>query len=132
MKTLLGTILVALTLALGSGCGDSPTSSGVQPEINNIADNFQYQVTGLRNYSRTLNYSWEITGTTASVNQATTITSGSATLQLFDADGLEVYSRSLADNGTFASSAGAPGTWTIRVIYSSASATVNFRVQKAI
>jgi len=44
---------------------------------------------------------------------------------------VQVYSRSLADNGTFSSSAGAAGTWTIRVTYSSVDATVNFRADKA-
>ena len=56
--------------------------------------------------------------------------SDSATLVVLDADGEQVYTRSLAENGTFVTAAGAAGSWTIRVTYSAASATVNFRVQK--
>jgi hypothetical protein len=125
----LSTVLV-LSVAFVAGCGKNPTSPGVQPEITNSVDNFQYQVTRLRNYTDTATYHWQNTGATATVNQATTITSGSATLVLLDAGGVEVYSRSLAENGTFASTIGTPGEWTIRATYSAASATVNFRVQK--
>lgn len=122
-------------LAVGAmmvlACGEDSTSPGIQPEITNVVDNFQYQVTRSQNYSGTAEYAWQNTGATANVNQATTITGGSATLVLLDADGAEVYSRSLAENGTFSSAAGAPGEWIIRIVYSGASATVNFRVQKA-
>jgi hypothetical protein len=124
-------IVAVLGIALFTGCNNNPTSPGVQPQITNAVDNFQYQVTGTRNYTHTATYHWQNTGTTASVNQATTVTSGSASLALLDAGGTEVYSRSLAENGTFASATGTSGSWTIRVTYSAADATVNFRVQKA-
>ena len=130
-KMLCRSMVVIVGVALVAGCGNNPTSPGVQPEITNSVDNFQYQVTGIRNYTHTATYHWQNTGATATVNQATTVTSGSATLVLLDAGGAEVYSRSLAENGTFVSTAGTPGAWTIRVTYSAASATVNFRVQKA-
>lgn len=134
MKKFSGLAVLAgglITLAAIAGCGDEITSPGIQPEITNVADNFQYQVTDVRDYTHTSNYSWQNTGTTANVNQSTTVTGGSARLVLLDGDGTQVYSRSLADNGTYVSSAGAPGTWTVRVIYTDASATVNFRAQKS-
>jgi hypothetical protein len=124
-------MVVVVSVVLVAGCGNSPTSPGVQLEITNATDNFQYQVTNVRNYTHETNYVWQNTGTTASVNQATTVTGGSATVVLLDADGTQVYSRSLAENGTFASTVGVAGSWTIRVTYSAASGTVNFRVQKA-
>jgi hypothetical protein len=65
------------------------------------------------------------------VNQSASVSSGAVGLVLLDANGVQVYSRSLADNGTFSSGAGAAGSWTVRVTYSSADATVNFRVDKA-
>ena len=127
-------LVLAASLALLSiltGCGDELTSPGIQPEISNLTDNFQYQVTDVRNHTATATYIWQNTGTKADVNQATTVTDGSVRLVLLDADGTQVYSRSLADNGTFVSAAGTPGAWTVRVVYSSASATVNFRAQKS-
>jgi len=118
-------------VVLVAACGDSTTAPGRDPEIVNAIDNFQYQITDIRDFSGTQVYSWQNTGTTATVNQSAAVAAGSVTLVLRDASGVEVYSRSLADDGTFSSSAGTAGTWTVRVIYSSADATVNFRVDKA-
>ena len=123
--------LVSAGFVLLVACGDSATAPGRDPEIINSADNFQYQITDIQDFSGTQVYSWQNTGTTATVNQAAAVAAGSATLVLRDANGVEVYNRSLAENGTFASSAGAAGTWTVRVTYSGADATVNFRVDKA-
>jgi hypothetical protein len=122
-------MVVVVTVAVVAGCS-SPTSPGVHPEITNVTDNFQYQVTGVRNYTHEATYAWQNTGTMANVNQATAVTGGSAMLVLLDADGVVVYSRSLAENGTLVSAVGVAGSWTIRVTYSAANATVNFRVQK--
>lgn len=122
-------LVTSVCAVLVAGC-DSSTSPGINPEIANNPDTFQYQVTDIRNYSHVDNYTWQNTGTTANVNQSTTVTDGTATLVILDADGDPVYSKSLAENGTFVTTAGAVGSWTIRVTYASASATVNFRVQK--
>ena len=122
--------LVAGSLMLAA-CGDSTAAPGRSPEIINATDNFQYQISDIQAYSGSQTYSWQNTGTTATINQSASITAGTATLVLRDANGVQVYSRSLADNGTFSSSAGAAGTWTIRVTYSSVDATVNFRADKA-
>ena len=80
--------------------------------------------------TQTLDYTWHNTGTTADVNQSGVITGGSGTLRILDADGTQVYSRSLTETGTFATSAGTSGDWSIEVTLSSASGTLNFRVQK--
>jgi hypothetical protein len=123
-------LMIAGVLALAA-CGDGATSPGIQPEIVNATDNFQYQVSAIEDYSGTQTYTWQNTGTTATINQSASVSAGSATLVLLDADGTQVYSRSLAEDGTFASAAGAAGNWTVRVSYSSVNATVNFRADKA-
>lgn len=122
--------LVAGSVILAA-CSDGTAAPGRSPEIINATDNFQYQISDIQAYSGSQTYSWQNTGTTATINQSASITAGTATLVLRDANGMQVYSRSLADNGTFSSSAGAAGTWTIRVTYSSVDATVNFRADKA-
>jgi hypothetical protein len=119
-----------LGLAALTACGNSPTGPGIQPQVTNSPDNFQYQATSVTNYTGTLSYTWQNSGTLANVNQATTVTGGTATLVILDANNVQVYSRSLADNGTFATASGVTGAWTIRIVYSGASATVNFRAQK--
>ena len=122
-------VLVVLALVLVLSC-KSNSLAPYQPQITNAADNFQFQATGVSNLTQTYTYSWSNSGTAASVNQATTVTGGSATLTISDNGGTQVYTRDLAANGTFATTAGVTGTWTIRVAFSSYSGTVNFRVQK--
>jgi hypothetical protein len=122
---------LAAGAVLLAACGDSTTAPGREPEIINTTDNFQYQITEIQDFSGTQVFSWENTGTTATVNQSAAVSAGSATLVLRDANGVEVYSRSLADDGTFSSDAGTAGTWSVRVTYSGAEATVNFRLDKA-
>ena len=124
----IGTVLLA-SLLVGCG-GDSVTNPRFQPEISNQTDNFQFQATNTRNVTQTVEYTWANTGVQANVNQATTLTKGSATLVLRDPDGTQVYSRSLTENGTFVSNAGKTGNWKIRVVISNADGTFNFRVQK--
>jgi len=121
--------VIVLGAVVALACNDS-TSPGVQPEIINDPDNFEFQVTDVRGYSNTLSYTWRNTGTEANVNQATTLTAGAVTLVILDADDNQVYSRSLTQNGTFVTAAGTSGDWTIRVVFSDASGTLNFRVQK--
>ncbi len=128
------TLLLAGAITVG-GCGGGSSSSNVlapkfQPEVVNSIDDFQFQVTGVTGATQTLNYSWRNTGTQANVNQACSISGGSATLVLRDSTGAQIYSRSLADNGTFVSLAGAPSAWSMQVVLSNVSGTINFRAQK--
>ena len=101
-----------------------------QPEIGNTADSFQFQVTDMRNVTLTRDYEWQHTGSVANVNQATTISAGSAILTVRDAAGSQVFRRDLTENGTFQTGAGTAGKWNIRVEFSRATGTVNFRVQR--
>jgi len=114
-----------------AACGSTPTSPGVQPQVSNLTDSFSYQVSNVQNFTGTQSYSWQNTGTGASIDQATTVGKGSATLILLDDAGTQVYSRALSDNGSFPTTSGVSGTWTIQVVYNGADATVNFRAQKA-
>ena len=101
-----------------------------QPEIRNLTDSFEFQVTAAKNVSQNLQYNWENTGTMANVDQASSISKGSATLTIRDPQDTLVYSRSLGENGTFVTNAGVAGTWKIQVSLSGLDGTVNFRVQK--
>lgn len=124
-------LILATSVAI-TACGDSTGPlAPFQPQINNAADNFQFQATGVTNVTWTYTYSWANTGTSASVNQSTTIAAGAATVTILDANGAQVYTQSLSANGTFPTTTGATGTWTIRVVFTNYDGTVNFRVQKA-
>lgn len=122
-------LCLSVCLAVLAGCSDT-TSPGVEPEIVNETDNFEFQISDVRRYSRSLQYTWQNTGTQADVNQATTLIQGTATLTIRDADDNQVFSSNLDANGTFQTDPGTAGDWTIRVILVDTSGTLNFRVQK--
>jgi hypothetical protein len=120
-------------LALSAACGggaDNATAPQYQPQVVNLQNDFAFQVTALQNVSDNVQYTWKNDGTAASVNQSPSNLSGSVSLVILDAAGTQVYSRSLVDNGTFTTTAGTAGNWTVRVRFSQASGAVNFRLQK--
>lgn len=118
-----------ILLALGA-CGGQTLSPRFQPEISNVTDNFQFQATAMTNVSQTLTYTWQNTGISANVNQASSVTGGSAEVLIRDAQSTVVYTSNLATNGTFVTNNGTTGAWTIQVALSGVNGTVNFRVQK--
>lgn len=123
-------IAALLALAIAGCSGTNVIGPENQLEVTNVADNFQWQVTALDKVTQTLTYGWTMTGTTANVNQASVLSGGTALLTVTDADGTEVYSSSLTQNGTFTTTAGTAGAWTITVTLEKATGTLNFRVQK--
>ncbi len=123
--------LLSLAL-LVAGCDGSNNVIGPENEleVNNASNTFQWQVTALSDITQTLKYTWATTGTVVNVNQSSSLGSGSADLRIQDGTGVEVYSRSLANNGTFQTAAGIAGNWTVTVTLAKASGTLNFRLQK--
>lgn len=124
-------LFAAVTLLGAIACGGSnPLNPQYQPQIVNVTDSFALQLTGVQNGSASLVYTWQTTGTTASINMSSAISAGTVTLRITDAAGTQVYSGSLSQNGTFTSSAGVSGAWTIHVDFTNATGTINFRVQR--
>jgi len=123
-------VLAAAFLAGGCSSSDNVVGPENEPEVTNNTDNFQWQVSDLVGVTQTFTYGWSNTGVAANINQASALTGGTAVLTVDDADGMEVYSGSLGDNGTFQSSSGTAGNWTVTVVLTNASGTLNFRLQK--
>ena len=121
-----------------AGCGESTTETAptnttpppYQLEVSNVANSFAYQASPLKSVSGLTQYSWRNDGTIANVNQSPSNLTGTASLVVLDAAGTQVYSRSLTDNGTFVTSAGTAGMWTVRINFSNVSGAVNFRLQR--
>ena len=99
-----------------------------QLEVSNDPGVFEWQVTALDRVTQTLTYTWANPGTSADVNQASSVTRGTARVSVTDATGAQVYDRSLAENGTFQTSAGTSGSWTVVVTLDGVSGTLNFRL----
>ncbi|NMC44475.1 MAG: hypothetical protein GYA46_11205 [candidate division Zixibacteria bacterium] len=127
-RILIAIVMMAMTIM--AGCSDENPLGPYQPEIGNNPDNFQFQVTAAKNVTTTIDYTWQNSSTAASINQASSIRDGAASITLFDANGTQVYTKDLNANGTYSSAAGAAGTWTVRVVLTNLYGTLNFRVQK--
>jgi hypothetical protein len=122
--------LLAGTLALGACSDANVLGPDNQLQVTNNADDFAIQATALDNIAQTLTYTWQMSGTVADVDQSGTVSGGSGTLTILDDDGLEVYSRSLAQTGSMQTDAGTAGNWTIRISLDGMSGVLNVRVQK--
>lgn len=129
-KTTFAMALTALTMLLGlSACSDDPLAP-FQPEISNVADNFQLQATGVTRRTATLDYAWSNSGTQATVNHSTTTTNGSARLVIRDSANAVVYDNALVPSLNEPTLTGASGSWKIQLVLADYSGSLNFRVQK--
>jgi hypothetical protein len=86
------------------------------PLVNNVKDDFKFQIEGLGNLSPNVRYTWKHTGNVAVVEQGCSIARGKAMLVINDGAGKEVYARDLSEQGTFYTSEGTAGKWTIQVL----------------
>jgi hypothetical protein len=129
--TMFRAFVAALLLGACGGDGSNGIGPGNQLQVTNAADDFQLQVTSMHNVSETLRYAWTNTGDSASINQATVVTGGTATLTMRGPDSTVVYQSDLTGNGTFQSTLATAGTWFIELRLRKADGDVNFRVQTA-
>jgi hypothetical protein len=125
--------LVTVVLLALSGCGDDNPAdplAGFEPQVNNATDSFQLQATGVTEVGTVLEYTWENTGSQASIDHSTTTSSGAAAVLIRDASGTTVYDHGLSPSLNEDSATGEAGSWTIVVTLADYSGTLNFRVQK--
>ena len=120
-----------VALALLAACDQAIVSEPVyQPQIVNVRNDFAYQVLGLDVFTSEAVYAWQSDGAAATVMQSPNVLTGTATLFIADGSGAQVYQRSLAENGTFTTTAGVPGTWTVRLKFQEASGDATFHLTK--
>jgi len=126
---LIAVLFGVLTLGCGSSNPAAPLSA-FQPQIANNPDNFQFQATAVQNVTAVVQYVWPNSGTQATINHSSEVDSGTAVIQLLDANNTEVYNSALLASGTPATTAGTAGNWKIRVTLTNVYGTLNFRAQK--
>ena len=112
-----------------SGCS-SDSLAPFEPQIGNNQDTFQLQATNVSNVSTTLIYSWNNSGTRATINHSTTTTAGTTLLVIKDAAGTTVYSKALSPSLNEPTATGVAGTWSINLTLSYYSGTLNIRAEK--
>lgn len=120
--------LVLVGALCASGCDDDPAAPGIEPEIINSPESFEFQVSQVRNYSGTLEYTWSNAEAAANVDESASASGGTVQLTVLDATGTVVHDAPLTD-GSMATETGTAGNWTVRVRFSRASGTFNFRLQ---
>ena len=130
-RTRLFAPFTVIALALLAACDTAIVVEPVyQPQIVNVRNDFAYQVLGLDVFTSDVVYAWQSDGAAATVMQSPNVLTGTATLFIADGSGAQVYQRSLGENGTFTTTAGVPGTWTVRLKFQEASGDATFHLTK--
>jgi hypothetical protein len=127
-KVIVFPLLIVCVLTI-SQCSENALAP-FQPEVTSATDNFQLQATRVTNRTATLTYAWTNTGTRAKVSHSTTTTFGTARVIIEDASTATVYDETLVPSLTDTTTIGVSGAWTIRLVLSHYTGTLNFRVQK--
>jgi hypothetical protein len=122
-------LLIVCALAV-TQCSSDDTLAPFQPEVNSVTDNFQLQATGVDTRTTALDYSWENTGSQGTVSHSTTTSAGTARVVVRDDGGTIVYDNLLMPSLEESTATGVSGTWTVRLVLSDYSGTLNFRIQK--
>ncbi len=125
--------MIALFAAavLTTSCSDSTAPlAPFEPEVTNAVDDFQLQATDVVGIETNLQYSWANTGTQASIDHSTTTLAGLARVEIKDSAGSIVYNQDLSPSLNEDTASGVAGTWTITLVLTDFSGTLNFRVQK--
>ena len=116
---------------LAASCGDDGTDFlGVEPDVHNVVDAFEFQINDLEAETHTLSYSWLNTGSVATVVQDGALFGGEARLEILDGAGRRVYFRDLSTTGTFSTQSGQTGGWTVRILLTQAGGSLNVRIAK--
>lgn len=119
-----------VALALLASCDTRvPTQPPFDTQLINLRNDLALQITGLEDATSELEFTWQNDGTAASVTQSPTLLTGTAVLFVLDGSGAQVYQRSLAENGTFTTTAGVPGNWKVLVRLTEANGAVTFRLR---
>jgi hypothetical protein len=126
-------VLIPSIYLIFAGCAGKNviTDPQFQPQITNLTDSFALQASNLTGVTQTIEWTWQNTGTSATVNHSSAITGGTATLTILDSNGVQLYAEPLAPSGNPNIGSGVSGAWTIRLTLTNVTGTLNFRVQKA-
>lgn len=127
-RRLLFPIAAICFAAVLASCDDAPTGPGVEPEIVNNTQSFEFQVSRISNYSGILTYTWSNSEVSANLDESASLSGGYVRLTVIDSRGTTVHN-ALVEDGSMFTSDGQSGDWTVRVQFEGASGTVNFRLQ---
>jgi len=90
---------------------------------------FSLRLDSMTDLSNRPRYEWINAMGKATVRQASRIKTGVARIEIRDAAGFIVHSKSLTQRGSFATAAGKPGVWTILLVLNHATGSVAFDIK---
>lgn len=122
---ILAILAVALLL---SGCASTRKVSR-ELMVMNEPGIFSLRIGSLENISHRRRYEWINAMGKATVRQASNVKSGVARIEIRDAAGIIVHSKSLSPKGSFVTAAGKPGVWKILLVLDHATGSVMFEVK---
>lgn len=121
-------LVVALMAVCLSGCASTRQVSRELMVLNEPGI-FSLRIASLENISHRRRFEWINAMGQARVRQASNVRSGAARIEIRDAAGIIVHSKSLSQRGSFAAAAGKPGVWTILLVLDHATGSVMFEVK---
>lgn len=121
-----GVVAVVLFTA---ACNES-TAPEFDLAVINSPDDFIAQSGNVLNVSVDREYTWQNSGTRATIIHATTVDGGIARVVVRDAANAVVYDHSLLSGVSDETQVGVAGTWRIEILLSGFSGSMNVRVQK--
>jgi len=122
---ILAILAVALLL---SGCASTRKVSR-ELMVMNEPGIFSLRIGSLENISHRRRYEWINAMGQATVRQASNVKSGVARIEVRDAAGIIVHSKSLSQKGSFVTATGKPGVWMILLVLDHATGSVMFEVK---
>jgi len=119
--------ILAIALLL-SGCASTRKVSRELTVLNEPGI-FSLRIGSMENITNRRRYEWINAMGKATVRQASTVKSGVARIEVRDAAGIIVHSKSLSQKGSFVAAAGKPGVWKILLVLDHATGSVMFEVK---
>jgi hypothetical protein len=122
-------LVIGTTVALAACESENPLDTNLIT-IGSLPDLFTFSVNGLDNVSGAERYYWAVTGGEAAVEVTSSISSGTAIIQIRDGAGNIVYQEDAADAVADTTTAAVQGFWQINVVLTKVTGGFDFSVQR--
>lgn len=119
----------AVIVLIAVACNES-TAPTFELAVTNNPDDFLAQSVTVLNASLDREYTWQNSGTRATITHGTVVDNGAARIGIKDAVGATIYDRALTFGMSEQTQVGAAGAWRIEILLAGFSGTGNVRVQK--
>lgn len=107
-------VLVAVILFIYS-CARKSANNDISPAVNNDIDFFEFILRDAVDVNTVLEYSWDHTGSRATVEQTNDVINGDGDIVIKDAFDVERFNSRLLENSLDPTDLGDAGSWTITI-----------------